>query len=101
MAKTVRSVLLRAAKLVEKGWAQNGGAFNKKDEGVRPVSRAAVKWCAWGAIYRAVGNDESHLFYDAYAAFRSVVPDSSPIHWNDAPGRTANEVAVKLREAAR
>lgn len=101
-----RDVLLKAASIVEQGWCQ--GSFYNVDE-----LTGAESVCALGAImqaHRLLGVPEPPGHPDGWAAGLllrqtlnhrpsreglSVVPD-----WNDAPGRTASEVAEAMRTAA-
>lgn len=97
----VRAVLLRAAEIVEKPGAWTQGAYAKTAEGLVTSSQSpdATCWCMVGAVMRACDGDaklESGCWYAILGVLGSgCVPD-----FNDAPGRTASEVAAKLREAA-
>ena len=99
-----RDVLLKAASIVEEGWCQ--GDYTN----LRPGYLSNDEWnqaterCALGAIYTAqwqlVGQAITHEFDVAcIEAVESVVGE--PVdEWNDAPGRTVDEVAAALRQAA-
>lgn len=99
---TPREVLLKAAELVERGWCQGTGAKNGAGREVSTTGRAAVCWCAEGALGRAAHGCEDHDFYAAKNALLRALPSlvlSIP-EWNDAPGRTQAEVVAALRAAA-
>jgi hypothetical protein len=96
---TVPAVLYRAAELVERGWTQ--GTFARDSEGL-PTQSAdidAVVFCAAGAICCA-GDRFTSLGTHSELTLRRHLQSDVPT-WNDTPGRTAAEVAAKLREAAR
>lgn len=87
---TTRDVLHRAADLLEEfGWCQ-------LDDG----SKASGSMCLIGSVRAAAGD----LGFNEALALRSVYASpaipSLPMHWNDAPGRTREEVIARLREAA-
>lgn len=83
-----RDVLRNAAKLIEKhGWVQ--GCFGDKRLG----------YCAAGAInHVAPSGAAAGLAKDK---LRQLAPDGLITLWNDAPGRTKDEVVAALRKAAR
>ena len=83
--ENVADVLDAAADIIiESGWTQ--GAF--EDNGC---------FCLDGAIMRAKGVYDTLLELDYV---RRATGWPSAIMWNDAPGRTEDEVVAKLREAA-
>ena len=105
-----RDILLKAASIVEEGWCQ--GAYHRRADGtwegmnlqgqetvtLRP---AAVTSCARGAILRA--RHELGLPRPPYGQSAADLLKGSVgpiIDWNDAPGRTADEVAEAMRTAA-
>ena len=84
-------VLLRAADYIEKwGWCQ----YDLRD--------ARGRVCLMGAIYSVAG--EQGLMKDAIEktlfAFNSFADGPLPSTWDDAPGRTKEEVCAKLRSVA-
>lgn len=96
---TVAEVLRRAADILdENGWGQ--GWLIDPDGG----SCA----CAVGAIQLASGMTPQEIRYGGLTKelavratrFFSAVLKSTVSAWNDEPGRTAEEVIAKLREAA-
>jgi hypothetical protein len=97
---------LRAcADLIEKnGWIQ--GDFYQEREGVPPVECPV---CSVGAMYTVTGGHPSNegvvdwaaiqRFIGAKNALWEFLPDNI-IAWNDAKGRTAEEVIKAFRECA-
>ena len=86
-----RRVLLDAAQIVRKGWCQNA------------IERGG-KYCAIGALYVASGNPaiSGVLKGPAMRAFGELWDSVGRIdEWNNAPGRTAEEVAAAMEECAR
>jgi len=79
--------LLRAIDYIEKhGWCQ-GTSFGPNDT-----------VCIWGALYRT--KTDTRLYFKASNRLRQLIGDRSIPNWNDAKGRTKEEVIAKLREAA-
>ena len=91
--KTARDVLRHAALIIEeRGWVQ------------RVLSNAEGQVCALGAIYTAAtgeayGAPDRYCDEAAEALSEHVGADIED--WNDAQGRTAEQVIAALREAAR
>lgn len=98
-----RDVLLKAASIVEEGWCQ--GKLHTYQGGEVLVVTAS---CAIGAIDRATTSLVNHGQRDLMAitmmTFGRYIDaqygDVLIKDWNDAPGRTAHEVASAMREAA-
>ena len=108
-------VLRAAARLVDQGWVQGAGARNDDGEPCTPYDPAASAWSAEGAIWAAlpdaIGNadmisigaalvDVAADSLDQYIEDRG---DSSSLllnRYNDAPDRTAHEVAGFLEAVA-
>lgn len=101
-----RDVLIKAASLVEQGWCQ--GHLYLNDDG-EPFSfgldfeRRPDKVCLEGALRVAAldltGNLGGMLSMRAHQKMADLVYEF-PYEWNDAEGRTADEVADALRRAA-
>lgn len=91
-----RQVLLDAAARVRRGWCQR--ALSDDEGGV----------CALGALYEVCTGAPEHVpelsnhpeFYRAYDKLNAVMMDSI-VGFNNAPGRTAEEVAQAMETAAR
>lgn len=108
---TDSDVLTRAADLLEEfGWRQHG-LFNPGSFPSDESCRDATQFCAVGAIVRArrdLGLPASDWSYTdpnghynlANRCFGEHIEGWTLAAWNDAPGRTKEEVVAKLREAA-
>jgi hypothetical protein len=101
-------VLTRAVEIVKEGWCQQYSALDREGVQVPAEDARATRWCLHGAINRAVyeltGRTDMTPIHRAtsMAVGRAIGPlGFSGIAFNDAPGRTEDEVAAKLREAAR
>ncbi len=96
------TVLRRARKLIEKGWCKDWSAEDKKGNYALPYSKAAVKWCAYGAISAfqcAVATER-----DARSLLDAVVPGRDIVTFNDGqkskrPVLAAFDRAIALAEA--
>jgi hypothetical protein len=94
-----------AAKIVAPGaWTQDEMARDKDGKRCHVRSDDAVCWCAEGALRNVSGADG---FYgptdkDARLAWHTLfdVCGESVVGWNDERGRTAEQVAAKMIEAA-
>jgi hypothetical protein len=102
-----KAVFELAARLVESGWCQNQSALDSAGEPVRWESDVACSFCAGGAIARAlkVLTDywtpfaHSQSITWAQDALKAAGVTTGLPKWNDAPGRTKDEVAAMLRRA--
>ena len=94
-----KTIFLRAAELVEQGWTTTTMARDKGGDPVWWDDARAVRFCAMGAVWRASADAGLTLNDTRWLAslLRESVGNSAS-GWNDAPGRTAEEVAAKLRE---
>lgn len=97
--KTPAQVLREAAALVEKGHCKGEYARDAQGLKVDRDSPSAVSWCAFGAIARANGTLLNDQAVACESALEAVVEDDVQ-EWNDAPERTAAEVAEAMRKAA-
>lgn len=109
---TPREVLLEAARLLDDGvydWTQGAFLLDDTDapfgwdEGDE-IPRGVCSACAIGIIYIA-GDDDPQV---AREAVKMVPVPGAPrrggsalVDWNDAEGRTKDEVVALLREAAK
>lgn len=122
--REAKRILLRAAKLVDRGWCQNAPALNAAGESVNPLYVGARAWCLTGAVERAyVEHHHEPLLTEssvrtperfrrgddvlarigplvAPVFLRRGLPTSAAVEWNNDPDRTAPEVAALLREMA-
>ena len=86
--RTVRGVLLAAARLIErKGWCQ--GSYKKSG-----------RHCAIGAIGEVMEWRREGLQARALDKLTTVIGEISVAAWNDRPGRRRPEVIAALRRAA-
>lgn len=99
-----REVLREAARLVRQGWSQGAFARDWKGHTVLVRSFRATNFCAVGAIRYWCGETNHDLALRAEQKLLEVLRrrDSAltVVKFNDAPGRTADEVAAALEEAA-
>jgi hypothetical protein len=101
MSLTAEEILAKAADLVEQGWCQEH--LTERD-----AAGQVVALCIGGALLVADGADRNnpvtHHFswagQEALAACEAEAGDFVP-HYNDAPGRTLEEVATLCRNAKR
>lgn len=95
-------VLRRAAEIVEQGFCQGHLAVNTEGRYVDELSPTATAWCALGAMclaaHQVTGSRSNDL--GAWSALNALVQPTLIHEWNNAPERTADEVAQALRDAA-
>ena len=97
------AIYLRAAELVEIGHCKFKQARDADGKEVSPKSSAATSWCLMGAIMRAeaeYGDDKPFPGKPHSAHIERQLRTEYHALWNNAPERTAAEVAAKLREQA-
>lgn len=102
MSKTPKQILLEAAALIRQPgcWTQGVNARDANGIVVNSLDPSAQCWCAIGSITKAADGGLRDID-QAIALMRTVLPSVAFISsWNDRPGRTAEEVAAKLEEAA-
>lgn len=93
-----RRILRKAAAFIRSGWIQGDIAADADWCTCDPEDQAAVRWCAVGAMQAAndtrphVSNVLLELLLEAH------VGDAGK--WNDAEGRTADEVAAVMAAVA-
>ena len=103
--KTAAAALLRAAAQFEDNqWCQQATAVDQFGENVDPAGDAAVQRCLLGHLERAAhqaGQGPLQLQGIAFQAVQGEVDfPQSVADWNDAPGRTPEQVRRLLRKAA-
>ncbi len=98
--KTTQEIREKAAKLLEEhGWCQ--GAFREFDDLARPTGRC----CMMGAVRVVMGayDDPGSLDFVGYDLVQRELASElkqHPYDFNDAEGRTAQDVIAALRGAA-
>jgi hypothetical protein len=100
----VKELLTLAREYVREGWCQGSHAQDACGRPVSPASVFARKWSAPGALERAWVSSESQFgagleaFEHANLALAAAAGDV-PQAWNDADGRTVEEVLEVLTVA--
>lgn len=89
---TELTALLRKARgYVERGWTREVGARNTLGMETSSTNRYAIRWCTIGAMERANAGP-GEMVSHGRALLLSLIPDISLAGWNDAPGRTQQDV---------
>jgi len=97
---------MRAHELVAYGWCQGADARDQRDGPVPPWSEEARSWSLLGALVAAVdlpaepGAVTLGPLRRALAALAELIEEPLLASWNDAPGRTQEEV-LRTLDAAR
>lgn len=104
MTQTALDVLCEAREiLVEKGWTQGCCARDARGKNCDIGSKAAVCYCAVGAISHVSDYSEpTRPFKQACIALRRVINIKQGMSigsWNDAPERTKEEVIAAFDKA--
>ena len=94
------TILVRAAEIVEKGWCQGATARDAKGVSVATDDPRATRWCLIGAIAKAEYELKGWVKVGGHTACEQACGGSGLTSFNDAPGRTAAQVAAALRRAA-
>ena len=98
MDRMVSKVLVRAAKLIDRGWCRGAYAKTATGRSCSGLSRHAARWCVRGAIWAAadrMGQDRR----PAFAVVERLVP-TELVYWNDTIAKNKRQVAALLRRAA-
>ncbi len=87
---TLREVLVEARRILENvGWCQGTYARDENSVAILTDDPGACQFCVMGALYFA--SDDSDVEEEARALLNTVV-EGSIVAYNDAPGRTKEEV---------
>lgn len=89
-------ILWLAAEIVERGHCKGTNARDANGAKIGIYDTNAVAWCIVGALCKAGGAEAITLGVWSRVCART---GGDPIHWNDHPSRTAEEVALALRTA--
>ena len=101
--KSALSILERAAERINRGWCQDSYAVIE-DGGRVSTGRVssdprACQWCLMGAIGEDVPDDDRRVSLAkdwVRNALRTVVGEWGLLNWNDARGRTKEEVLAAI-----
>lgn len=91
--KTTLDILTEARGYVAQGWTQGATARMSDGTPISPRKDAAVCWCIVGAALRAGDPVE------AWSALAAHLNGCLVTVWNDAPGRTQEEVLTLFDKA--
>ena len=101
------SLLVDARALVESGWSQEADARDSDGEPVEPWEERATSWSLLGAIVAVLEREAArerdiplNELAAALTALAQRVDSDSLSAWNDAPERSARDVADALTVAA-
>jgi hypothetical protein len=102
-------ILQDAQRLVERGWTQHADSRDAAGAEVEPWSPDAASWSLLGAIVAAseafAQRHQRDLpleqLAEALHELAKLIDDDSLASWNDAPGRTQEQVAATLAAAGR
>jgi hypothetical protein len=83
-------------------WTQNAWARNSQGEHVYHADADAICFCSLGAVERAGRNlnASDEAISEAYAAVVRATGALTIAKWNDAPGRTFDDVIDVFKKAA-
>lgn len=102
-AKSVKEILIAAKWIIENvGWCQGSYALTKDNNRIFSVEEAYAAGdicaaCSTGSIMLTEASEQ--LKNDAERILRLQVPDHKIVDWNDAPGRTREEVLAVFDRA--
>jgi anti-sigma regulatory factor (Ser/Thr protein kinase) len=97
--------LAHAAERVRVGWCRGTDARDESGAPVEPWSGQAAAWSLLGALVASLDGPEAvpdvslPALASAMAALAELIEDRSLSGWNDAPGRTQQEVIAVLERA--
>lgn len=94
---STREILTTARALIERGWTQATCARNSHGSTVPPGSADASCWCVYGALYACAA--PPNALSDVCTAFRLAIDMQEIPEWNDAPGRTKEDVLRAFDQA--
>jgi len=82
--------------LIERGWHQGYFAIDKRRKHVSFMNESACAFCVLGAVFRAAGTKPVAGPLNALSA---VAPGGSAAAYNDAPGRTKEDMLALIDKA--
>jgi hypothetical protein len=94
-------VIDETRRLIEFGWCRGSDARDAHGAAVPPGDPTATEWSLLGALGLVAAHGDVGLeqLATALAALAELIADPSLSHWNDAPGRTQEEVVATLAGA--
>jgi anti-sigma regulatory factor (Ser/Thr protein kinase) len=99
------AVLAGATRRIREGWCQHTDARDTAGTPVEPWSEQTAAWSLLGALVSTLDGPDGipdvalPALADAMAALAELVDDDSLSGWNDAPGRTQQDVIAVLERA--
>lgn len=96
---SVKEGLIKARAKVEEGWCQGAAARDKGGLAVAATSSDATRFCILGAINAARLDNGVSVIGELYCALKCEAGESSLAGFNDAPGRTQEEVLALFDKA--
>jgi len=99
--ETVKA-LREARRLIKKGWSRKAYARDRWRHPVDSSSKRAVCFCATGAINRATWGKNFSITEQAETQIKNVISSNgfhNIVDWNDAMGRTKQEVVRAFTKA--
>ena len=99
----VRRLLMDAKALIaqEENWTKGTFARSASNRQVLITSPRAQKFCSWGAILRAAGDDREFLEHDALFLLEKETGTNNASLFNDAPSTTHPMVMRLFNKAIR
>lgn len=93
-------ILSTAAEYVRSGWVQDMLAADEQMRPVDFVSDKARYWCATGAMRLAARDHDTNAFQAAIQALKLTVGAAWVANWNNALGRTGEQIATIMDQVA-
>lgn len=95
---TPTQILIESRRLLEQGWTTRASARTDKGIPCEWDEAKACQWCSTGAMLRVAS-----MFVPAHARALALLKEVLGVHsvvaWNDAPGRTKEEVLAAFDAA--
>lgn len=90
--KPLAEILRAARELIARGWTRNWWATDAKGHRVQWLDRRACRFCAQGAVLRALQDADGHLSREPQIWPLLKVPGASLAAWQDDEARKRTEV---------
>src|ERR1700688_3637837 len=72
-------LLIRARSFLERGWGRNADACDVDGREVSPTNKAAIAWCAWGALVASGMPRDDWPRHPAILRLKAVIGDEEVI----------------------